>query len=138
MQLQYMLPALLVLSACANDASGRGAPGANTCPVEFIGEWKAWVDAMPPGPNMLIVRGQVVAPTPGYQAVWREGFADRRLPPGQHFFLEFTPPDGVVAQVITTMDVEYRNEAAYPEYRAVIVHCGDDMEMEITPVPVAL
>ena len=137
MQLQYMLPALLVLTACAHSASDKGAPGANYCPVQFTGEWSAWVDAMPPGPKTLNVSGQVVAPTPGYEASWREGFADRGMPPGQHFYLEFTPPSGFVPQVLTTIDVTYRGDAAYPEYRAVIVHCGDDTVTEISPVPTA-
>lgn len=143
MRIQYVVPALLMLGACANDVSEEGAPGASdvvameACPVRLVGEWEAWVDAEPPGPRTLHISGQAEAPTPGYEVSWRVGFADRAMPPGQHMYLDVTPPDGMVAQVITPMKLNYEGEAVYPEYRAAIVHCGEDQVIEITPVPVA-
>jgi len=139
-------PVLAAIAACASteladegDARDQGdekSAVTGPCPVRFGADWDAWVDAQPPGPPTLIVTGQALAPTPGYEASWRVGAADRMMPPGQHLHLEFTPPDGVVAQVITEMDVRYEGDAAYPEYRAVYVHCGDDVSMEISPVTV--
>ena len=133
------------LAAC--NADEKGAPGAGSyiqkpalakCPVIDSSSWTAWVDAEPgPDAPTLHVRGTVVLPTPGYDYAWRVGIADRALPPGQHMHLEFTPPDGPVAQVITTADVAYAGEAAYPEYRAIIIRCGDEKLAEIPDVPIA-
>ena len=123
--------------ACATEAVDAPAADSGRCPVVFAGEWRAWVDAEPPGPRILHISGQITAPTPGYSISWRFGATDRANPPGQHVHLEVTPPSGMVAQVITTEDVHYSGEAAYPEYRSIHVHCGDYARMEITPVPVA-
>ena len=143
-----LTPALVALAACANtevaddvenniDVGDDPVVTTGACPVRFGADWDAWVDAEPPGPRTLIVTGQVLAPTPGYTASWRVGAADRMMPPGQHLHLEFAPPDGMVAQVITEMDVRYEGDATYPEYRVVFVHCGDDQTAEISPVLVA-
>lgn len=143
MRLQFVLPAVFILGACANDATEQGAPGLpsaeageETCPVKLVGDWKAWVDAQPPGPPTLHISGQGIAPTPGYAASWREGFADRAMPPGQHIYLDFAAPEGPITQVETQIDLNYESAASFPKYRAVIVHCGEDATIEITPVPI--
>lgn len=141
------LPFLLVLAACAKDG---GAPGgaandnpatddgaAQECPVIRSDNWSAWIDAMPPGPSRLHIRGDAVLPTPGYTASWRVGAADRMMPPGQHMHLSFEAPDGVVIQVITTENIAYEGEATYPEYRVIYVHCGGAQLAEITEIPTA-
>ena len=68
---------------------------------------------------------------------WRVGAADKRQPPIQHMHLDLARPDGIVAQVIVTEMIEYAAPAAYPEYYAIVVHCGDapDVLAEISPVP---
>ena len=137
------VPVFLLLSACANGGSdsGDGAPGENTptaaCAAISSSNWSAWIDAEPPGPSTLHIRGDVELPTPGYRASWRVGAADRRLPPGQTMHLTFEPPEGIVAQVVTTQSVAYANDAAYPEYRLIRVMCGDTELAEITDIPIA-
>lgn len=145
MKLIAIFAAGLTLAACNTDregAPGEGSyaqkPVAAVCPVIESRGWAAWVDAEPgPDAPTLHIRGTVVLPTPGYDYTWRVGLADRALPPGQHMHLDFTPPDGFVAQVITTVDVAYVGEAAYPEYRAILVKCGGEKLAEIVDVPVA-
>lgn len=140
-----VIAAPLLLIACSAD--GEGAPGEGTllnkpatadCPVIDSRDWTAWVDAEPgPDAPTLHIRGTVELPTPGYDYAWRVGIADRALPPGQHMHLDFTAPDGMVAQVITSVDVAYEGEATYAEYRMIRVKCGDRALAEITDVPVA-
>jgi len=135
----------LLLSAC--NADGDGAPGEGTaidkpamadCPVIGSRDWTAWIDAEPgPDAPTLHIRGTVDLPTPGYAYDWRVGLADRALPPGQHMHLDFTAPDGMVTQVITSADVAYKGEATYTEYRMILVKCGGEVLAEITDVPVA-
>lgn len=143
-----ILPVLLLLAACAKDGQANEEPTDNDpgtedmtaaadCPVISSHNWSAWVDAEPPEPPRLYIRGEAVLPTPGYTASWRIGASDRMMPPGQHMHLSFEAPDGVVAQVITTQDVNYEGEATYPEYRVIYVHCGDEQLAEITEIPVA-
>ncbi len=93
------------------------------------------VDRMPnPNGPRLVVTGRIDLPTPGYIATWREGPADRMMPPAQILELVLTPPDGVVAQVVTTMDVRYDGPARFPTYRAIRVRCGDASLAEITTI----
>ncbi len=135
----------LLLAAC--NADGEGAPGEGSyaqkpartaCPVIDSSDWTAWVDAEPgPDSPTLNIRGTVTLPTPGYDYAWRVGIADRALPPGRHMQLEFTPPDGMVAQVLTSMEVSYRGEAAFDAYRMILVKCADERLAEITEVPTA-
>ncbi len=143
-----ILPVLLLLAACARDgaetenpANGdpvKGDPSSATdCPVISSHSWSAWIDAEPPEPARLHIRGEAVLPTPGYTASWRIGAADRMIPPGQHMHLSFAAPDAVVTQVITTENVAYEGEATYPEYRVIYVHCGDAQLAEISDITTA-
>ena len=136
----------LLLTACSADE--KGAPGqgiadagekpGGDCPVIASSDWHAWVDAEPgPDAPTLHLRGSVDLPTPGYGYSWRVGISDRALPPGQHLHLDFTAPDGVVAQVVTPMEVAYQGEAAFDAYRMILVKCGDKRLAEILDVPVA-
>ena len=130
----------LALAACASEAvppdDDDDPAVADKCPVIDSRAWSAWVDAMPPGPPSLHIKGEVDMPTPGYTASWRVGAADRMMPPGQHMHIDFTAPDGVVTQVVTTMEVAYEGPAAYPAYREIRVHCGDTMLGAITEIPI--
>jgi hypothetical protein len=131
----------LLLTACAADTAPpqNGEPvAAKPCPVIGGGDWNAWVDAEPgsDGPKLYIT-GTAEMPTPGYAYSWRVGAADRMMPPGQHMHLEFEAPDGVVAQVITPMEIRYEGKATYPEYRKVVVHCGEKTLAEIDQIMVA-
>lgn len=140
------LPFLLLLAACAKDggANDNAEPTQNgdvsasdDCPVIGSQNWTAWIDAQPPGPARLHIRGETVLPTPGYTASWRVGAADRMMPPGQHMHLSFTAPGGIVAQVLTTEEVGFEGDATYPEYRVIFVQCGDRQLAEITEIPIA-
>ena len=59
------------------------------------------------------------------------------MPPGQHMHLTFSAPDGIVSQVVTTEEITYAGEAVYPEYRAIYIHCGDQLLGEVTEIPTA-
>ena len=125
----------IAMAQAGPTGSGGGAP----CPVVESRDWSAWIDAEP-GPGAeprLIVTGEIDLPSPGYRSQWSIGIADRRLPPAQHLNLALTPPQGIVAQVITTEKLRFEAKAAYPEYRAIIVRCGDTALATISPVPIA-
>ena len=143
MRFLTILGAALLLAACASETPDE-TPADDTdnamksaCPVYDSRDWAAWIDAEPPGPAQLHIRGEVDLPTPGYTASWRMGIADRAMPPGQHVHLDFKTPDGMVAQVITSQEVAYKGDAAYEAYRVIRVHCGDKTLAEITEIPVA-
>ena len=111
----------------------------NDCAILESSNWQAWVDAMP-GPDAtptLHVTGEIVLPTPGYTIEWQMGALDRMQPPGQRLSISTTPPDGMVTQVITTVEVAYAGETAITNYREVIVSCGGEMLATISDVVVA-
>ena len=115
------------------------ADDAGACPVLDSRNWTAWVNAMP-GPDAsptLHVTGDVDMPTPGFVFEWREGIADRSATPVQRLTLTATPPDGMVAQVLTTETVRYEGPALVTNYGGVIVMCGGEPLAEITDVTVA-
>jgi hypothetical protein len=82
-------------------------PGGGNCPVIESRNWSARVTPGPAGARRLHVAGEIDLPTAGYTADWSEGPADRRMPPAQHLILELAEPDGMAAEVITSMAVEY-------------------------------
>ena len=115
------------------------APKNSDCAVIDSSNWQAWVNAMP-GPDAtptLHVTGEIVLPTPGYTIDWQLGALDRMLPPGQRLSISTTPPDGMVAQVLTNVEVAYAGETAITDYREVIVNCGDKVLATIKDVVVA-
>lgn len=126
-------------SSAAESIEMANAEGQDACPVLESHDWRAWVNAQP-GPDAsatLIVEGNVVMPTPGYAFSWEEGMADRSAIPMQRLHLAVSPPDGMVAQVITTEAVRYEGPAIAQNYRAVVVMCGDEQLVEIADVTTA-
>lgn len=111
----------------------------DACPVIDSRNWSAWVNAMP-GPDAKItlhVTGEIDLPTPGYEISWQAGMADRSMTPVQRLMLTLTPPDGMVAQVITTETVKYEGPALVKTYGGVIVMCGGEALAEIDDVTLA-
>lgn len=134
--------ALVALAACQMGVETPTEPETSEtepmaeCPVIESANWVAYVDRMP-GPGAtptLRIRGEVTLPTPGYTFVWREGIADRMMPPAVRFVLTPTPPEGPVIQVLTTEAVTYDGPALASGYRSVFVLCGDQVLAEITDV----
>ena len=105
------------------------------CPVLESANWTAWLDTLPgsPGPS-LRVSGQIVLPTPGFAVTGQLAALDRRHPPSQRVALGFTPPQDVVAQVLTTQEVQLTLPALASTYRAIIITCGDTVLAEIIDV----
>ena len=122
------------------DATGtEEIAAADACPVYDSRDWRAWLDVAPSpdAVSKLHISGEVDLPTPGYTAQWTVGPADRAFPPAQRFMLSFTPPGGMVTQVITPTGVSLETDATYTSYRAIIVGCGDKVLVEITDIAVA-
>ncbi len=114
-------------------ASAPSEEPAVTCAVIDSRNWKAWTAPDGTG-TTLYVSGEVDLPTPGYVAALRLGASDRAMPPGQVVHLDLTPPEGLVAQVVTATPVELQSPGAYPEYRSVAILCGGKPVAEIAPV----
>ena len=106
----------------------------SSCPVMGSRNWHAWIDRVAENESRLNISGEVDLPTPGYQVEVKPGILDRRKPPAQRFSLSFTPPDGIVAQVITPTKVSYTMSTSILEYRSVIIYCGDKLLAEIPDV----
>lgn len=107
------------------------------CPAIASRNWTASLEKMPDGSRgvRLNISGEVDLPTPGYKVSWTEGPADRAMPPSQRFGLALTPPDGMVAQVVTPTAVKYEGRSTYPAFRSIIVICADKALTTITDIP---
>lgn len=131
-----LAPALAAAVFAAN--LGGASPAPPACPVIDSRDWSAWIDAQP-GPDAarrLHVRGEVDLPTPGFQAVWRLGPADRRRIPSQILDLTFQPPEGMVIQVVSSERLAFETHALYPGYASIKIRCGDLLIAEIAPVEI--
>lgn len=121
---------LLALVAATFASSCALPAGSPHCPASD--NWRAWVNAMP-GPDAiptLIVVGQVAVPE-GHTARLRPGATDRMMPPGQRFeLLVFNDPGkpGGWQEVRGTL------APALPNYREVIIGCGDETVTRISPI----
>ena len=104
------------------------------CPVIASRNWHAWIDRVAENEPRLNISGEVDLPTPGYQVEVKPGILDRRQPPTQRFSLSFTPPEGIVAQVITPTQVRYTMPTSILEYRSIMIYCGDKLLVEIPDV----
>lgn len=93
------------------------------CPVLDSRDWTAWTAPDGAG-HVLTIEGEVDMPTPGYALSWREGGADRAMPPGLRVHLEAAPPADLVMQVVTPTPVSYTLKGANATYRVVYVLCG--------------
>jgi hypothetical protein len=108
-------------------------PSPDTCPVLDSRNWTAWTAPDGAG-HMLTIEGEVDMPTPGYALSWREGPADRAMPPGLRVHLDAAPPADLVMQVVTPTPVSYTLKGANPAYRVVYVLCGGEPIGEIADV----
>lgn len=85
----------------------------------------------------LNISGEVDLPTPGYTVEWKPGILDRSQPPTQNLSVLFTPPAGIVIQVVTPTQVSFTMPSEILEYRSVKVYCGDQILADIPGVKVA-
>lgn len=104
-----------------------------SCPVLDSRNWTAWTSP-DGGGHKLTIEGEVDLPTPGYALSWREGIADRAMPPGLRVHLDAAPPADLVMQVVTPTPVSYTVSSANPAYRVVYVLCGGEAIAEIADV----
>lgn len=114
----------LTLLAVAGTSLPAHALAEGACPIVSSGQWHAWIDRFPgKGINRLIVTGVVDFPSPGYR--WRMVKAGgiRGRPPVQELRLEIDPPEGIVAQVVTPVEIRGEAKTAFSNLR-VLVSCG--------------
>ncbi|NNE40770.1 MAG: hypothetical protein HKN14_07615 [Marinicaulis sp.] len=133
----FLFAAALPLTAC-NQGMGdaENADQKQECPVVDSRDWSAKIDAkQDPDAPRLLVRGVIDLPTPDWRAQLRETHSDRAMPPGVHFAIDFTPPEGPVAQVVTSRHLTHVSHAADHGYRSITIHCGDQALAELTDIP---
>ena len=111
-----------------------------SCPVIESRNWHAWIDRVAENEPRLIVSGEVDLPTSGYEVEWRSGILDRlssnggSQPPAQRLSVSFTPPDGIVAQVVTPTEVSFTMPSLLLEYSSVMIYCGDKLLADLPDV----
>ena len=111
-----------------------------SCPVIESRNWHAWIDRVAENEPRLVVSGEVDLPTPGYEVKWRSRILDRlssngdSQPPAQRLSISFTPPDGIVTQVITPTEVSFTMPSLLLEYSSVMIYCGDKLLVDLPDV----
>ncbi len=108
-------------------------PSLDPCPALDSRNWTAWTAPDGAG-HALTIEGEIDMPTPGYALSWREGPADRAMPPGLRVYLDAAPPADLVMQVVTPTPVTYTLKGASPVYRVIYVLCGGETIGEIADV----
>jgi len=89
--------------AAKKGAAKKGAASQGRC-----ANWRAWQDRMPPGPATLHVTGRCVFPTPGYRVTLRRAVPQGINPAIVLLLKVVTPPSGPRPDVVTTVEVRYR------------------------------
>ena len=111
-----------------------------SCPTIESRNWHAWIDRVAENEPRLVVSGEVDLPTPGYEVKWRPRILDRlssnggSQPPAQRLSIFFTPPDGIVAQVVTPTEVSFTMPSPVLEYSSVMIYCGDKLLADLPDV----
>lgn len=112
------------------------AEGEVSCPVIAATDWTATLGPVAGAEGLhLIVSGRVTLPTPGWAVDLTAGMADRSATPTQRVILTATPPDGMVAQVLTEYDLAVETPALAPAYAGVIVDCAGLALVEVGVTP---
>jgi len=103
----------------------------STCPSVNSRNWQAWIDRQGNKKSKLNISGEVDLPTPDYIVSWKSGILDRSQPPTQNLSISFTPPKGIVIQVITPTKVSFSMPSEILEYRSVRIYCEDHLLADI-------
>ena len=110
---------------------GGPTPGESRCPIVRSGNWQAWVNRMP-GPDArpkLIITGDVVTPTAGYQVRFDPQLKLRESYPAQAVaVVEVLPPAGPAAQVVETHQLRWEWPVSQPIGSLDIVCRGETLE----------
>jgi hypothetical protein len=125
-RLRHSFVAIIALATagCATVPEAvEGNPQA--CPAIESKNWHAWIEPKSLGADsyVLYISGEVVLPTPAYEVRLVAGAMDRKMPPSQRFNLQIQENGGMAAQVISTLQVRYRDKTPYPKLSSVIIVC---------------
>lgn len=109
----------------------------SACSIYESSKWHAWLDkGGEDGGMRLKVSGEVTLPSPGYTVNWQMGPMDRAFPPSLRLRLTTqAPPTGQMnIQVLTVQAADFTVASPVPQYRSIMVFCGDEMLAEIPDV----
>ena len=116
------------------ETSTSKSPNTRTCVAMNSRNWHASIDRQANKKPRLNISGEVDLPTPGYTVTWKPGILERKQPATQNLSVSFTPPEGIVIQVITSTKVSFTMPSEILEYRSVQIYCGDQKLAEIQGV----
>lgn len=97
------------------------------CSILSSSNWQAFIEEVVGGSYTLSITGDVETPTPGYVVSFTMGKTDRAAIPAQNIEVNTKPPEGMVAQVLTTSAVEFKTKTPFKKYRRVSLYCGGDL-----------
>ncbi|MDP9793588.1 hypothetical protein J2S43_002100 [Catenuloplanes nepalensis] len=101
---------------------------AGTGPAE--GDWTAFFNRQPPGPFTLTVTGRLQMPTPGYKVTLTKTAPQGINPRDLLLDLTITPPSGPVIQVVTEVEVVYRERTESGYDTVTILPGGPSIKVE--------
>jgi hypothetical protein len=131
--------ALLLATACQaieqetkqakpnRDASKEQIHQTDDCPIVSSQNWSAKIVSSDLGKPMLLIKGDIELPSPGYSVVLKQGIADKSATPSQHFDLRTERLDGFYIQAITAVTLEHSAVAIAKQYRSIMIHCGEQI-----------
>jgi len=101
------------------------------CPALSSRNWQAWVDEAAVNEPRLNISGEVDLPTPNYKAKWKLENSDRYSSLARNISISFTPPKGMVIQVVTPTKVSFSLPFSAPDRKIVKIYCGDKLLAEM-------
>lgn len=117
--------AFIVAGGAVSLQAPAAAQADAACPAIDSRAWTARIEPDPFTNELrLIVFGQMLMPTPGYDLALAPTLNAKSYPPIQFFDIVISPPSGAAAQALAWHDVVYEGPADAPAYRMVKVRCG--------------
>ena len=95
------------------------------------GNWKAWLDTMPPGTPTLHVTGKCVFPTHGYKVTLKKAIPQGINPKILLLQKIVTPPGGPVIQTPETVQVKYSLKTKTKYTNVTILPDGVTVKVQI-------
>lgn len=131
-------PIALCLTACAANSAEEQVKD-DACPIYETRDWTASIEPAASGdqPYDLVINGVVDLPNPTYEATFRPGPMDRRLPPAFTVFLDAKSAGGMGIQVIDPRSISFQWGTAITTFRAIRIVCGERVLVEFENVEAA-
>lgn len=142
-KLQCSLPLLCIALVSCSSANVQESittkePSLSSgCRILSAQEWRADIlRTKQPGENLLVLKGTVTMPSPGYGFTMQMRSLDRRSPPGMTVHLLTSPPDSPVMQMLSEEQIQVELSTPLTQLRNINILCEKQSIGRLTDIAI--